>query len=467
MPLISTLATSKYITNKNYGYRSASDIKFIIPHHMAAHWTGAYAANWFQNNGRENSVNYCIGYGGDISCNVYEENGAWTSSNNVVDRRGITIECSDTSATNYIIPEPTQESLIKLMVDLFMRYPSLGGKAVFDPADETEVVKARKEGRVPNTRGNILLHKWTSGGTTTCPEWHMTKIMPDICKEVNKRLNNISKLDSYIASLNVYGDGRYHYYDGKANGIGCSEYTRLALLRAGIIKAGETFHAASGNVGVLADTSRFQQIAWNKNNLKKGDIMWSQGHHVATWDGTNGVYEAAPESTHGVCDNTKTGVGHFTNHTYYNCGTGTYNWSCLYRIIDKMNRTLHEEAQYMIDNNINGQARKNQAIADGFKPEDVQAEIDRMLAKNPSENVGVMVKYMPTLQYGDKNDFVLILQNLLKYMGYLTVTPDGIFGNYTYNALVAFQKNINTVYGNFSVDGVCGQKTWSRLLLNK
>ena len=67
----------------------------------------------------------------------------------------------------------------------------------------------------------------------------------------------MSKITDYISALKTLGDGRYHYWDGRANGIGCSEYTRLALVKAGIIKDYETFHAASGVPGPLADSKRF------------------------------------------------------------------------------------------------------------------------------------------------------------------------------------------------------------------
>lgn len=461
---ISSLATSKNITDKNYGTRKPSDIKWIVPHHMVAHWTGEYASDYFQTNGLENSVNYCIGYGGDISCNVYEEYGAWTSSNWRVDTQAFTIECSDTSTTDFTIPQPTQESLINLMVDFFKRYPSLGGFAVYDPNDASEVKSSKAQGRYPITNGNILLHNWTSNGATSCPGAKMIEVLPNICKEVNRKLG-ATKVSKYIGSLQYLGDGRYHYYDGKAMGIGCSEYTRLALVRAGIIKEGETFHAGSGNVGVLADTSRFQKIAWNPSSLKEGDILWSQGHHVATWDGKNGVYEAAPESTHGICDNGKTGVGHFTNHTYRNCGTGTNTWTCIYRIIDSVKRTLHEEAQFMIDNNINGKARYNQCVEDGFHYEEVQNEIDRMLAKDKSDILTAMIACLPTIQNGSTGDAVKVLQTELKLMGYYDGDIDGSFGSMTETALKGFQTNISKVYGSFGVDGVCGRKTWTKIFM--
>ena len=322
MAIISKLASSQYLTDKHWDKRNESQIKYIIPHHMAGIMTGAGCAKYFVNNGYDNSANYCIGYNGDISCNVPEQYGAWTSSWWRVDTKGITIEVSNSSNTDsdWPISNASKEALIRLMVDLFQRYPSLGGKAIFNPSDEYEVVAARAVNREPDPKGNILLHNWTDKGRKICPGPYMTKNMPQICKEVNRRLS------------------------------------------------GEK-------------------------------------------------------------------------------------------------RTLHEQAQYMIDNNVNGAARKAQAISDGFKPQDVQAEIDKMLAKNKSNNIQICVKYLPNVKKGDKVDIVTILQQELKYMGYLTVAPDGIFGSYTDAALKAFQTNINKVYGNFTVDGICGPKTWTKILI--
>ena len=148
------------------------------------------------------------------------------------------------------------------------------------------------------------------------------------------------KIKKYIEALKTISDGRYHYWDGRPMGIGCSDFTKTALQMAGIIKPGDTFHAASRNPGILANKNIFDQIPWSiaKAALNEGDILWSDGHHVATWDGKNGVYEAAPIG-HGLCDNGKTSVGHYPTHTIRNCGTGTYEWSWIYRIIDDDNET--------------------------------------------------------------------------------------------------------------------------------
>ena len=200
--------------------------------------------------------------------------------------------------------------------------------------------------------------------------------------------------------------------------------------------------------------------------------MWSNGHHVATWagDGKGSVFESAPDApgTNHPLATCGTGVGLHLNHTYYNCGTGTKTWTCLYRIIEeKKMRTLFEEAQYMLDNNINGSNRKAQARADGFTPEDVQDEIDLILSKYPMRNIVVIAEKMPTIKKGDASSSVWTLQTMLKNMGYYTGALDGLFGPATENALKAFQQNINKVYRTMEVDGICGPKVWSRLMLGR
>lgn len=229
----------------------------------------------------------------------------------------------------------------------------------------------------------------------------------------------MGKKDAYIKALKSLGDGRFHYYDGRAGGIGCSEYTRQALVEAGIIKSNEYFHAASGNAGCLEDRTRFDKLPWNPASLQEGDILWSNGHHVATWDGGNGVYEAAPENSHGICDNGKTGVGRWSRHTYYNCGTGTNNWSCIYRI--------KEEAE--------------------------EVKMDRQF------NLDTIIKYLPVIKYGSKGDYVKCLQTILQKYGWYAGDIDGHAGNMTVNGI----KLAQTAVGLYT-DGICGEKTWTRLV---
>lgn len=325
MSTISKLATSQYLTDKHWPYRDPSQIKYIIPHYMAGSGsTGAACAKYFVNNGLENSANYCIGVGGDISCNVVEDFGAWTSSFSLADKYAITIEVSNRAYGDPTIPEAAQEALIKLMVDLIQRYPSLGGKAVYDPTDEAEVVAARRAYRTINAKGNILIHKWTGAYGTDCPGSHMIKILPEICAEVNRRL-------------------------------------------------------AGGDT-------------------------------------------PTPKVT------------------------------------------LFAEAQKMIDNGINGQARINQAKADGFDPIKVQAQIDLMLAKDKAAGLKSIVAALPAVRSGSIGDAVKIVQTELKRMGYYTGTIDGEAGSATVGAITAWQKNQNKVYGSFSVDGSWGPQCWNKYI---
>lgn len=237
----------------------------------------------------------------------------------------------------------------------------------------------------------------------------------------------MSKRDVFINSLEMLGDGRLRYYDGGLNSVGCSKYIELALIRAGIIKQGETFHAASGNPGVLEDKSRFQKIEWDPYNLQRADIMFSSGCHVAVWDGSRGVFEAAPEKTHGICANGKTGVGHWPYHGYRNCGNGTFSWTCLYRIIDI------------------------QKVAEEIK----EVTMDK------KKNVETLIEFLPVVQKGSRCNTVKALQKIMQKYGWYQDSIDGIAGPNTVNGIKLLQTAIGV-----PADGICGPQTWTKLLLD-
>lgn len=65
----------------------------------------------------------------------------------------------------------------------------------------------------------------------------------------------------------------------------------------------------------------------------------------------------------------------------------------------------------------------------------------------------------PTLRNGARGVYVLILQDALNALGYTTYTLDGVFGNNTRNAVIAFQRQ-----NGLSADGVVGCGTWTRLV---
>lgn len=65
----------------------------------------------------------------------------------------------------------------------------------------------------------------------------------------------------------------------------------------------------------------------------------------------------------------------------------------------------------------------------------------------------------PTLRYGSKGVYVLVLQDALNALGYDTEMLDGHFGSLTQNALRAYQRQ-----NGLSVDGVCGCNSWTRIV---
>lgn len=236
----------------------------------------------------------------------------------------------------------------------------------------------------------------------------------------------MSKIDLFCDALNTLGDGRYYYYGEGYPGIGCSDYVKLALQQAGIINQNETFWAGQAQRGVLEDRSRFQYIEWDPRNLQRGDILWSQGYHVAVWDGGNGVWEGSPVHSHGVCDNGKTGVGRRRNHTYWNCGNGTNSWSNIYRIID---------------------------------PEDVKQDAQEEIKMDKGFIAATLAPCMPVIRSGKKGDFVTALQRIMAKYGWYTDKIDGSCGPNTVKGIKLLQQAIGV-----DPDGSFGPASWKALL---
>lgn len=103
--------------------RCGNKVSKITIHQMAGKLTGKQCAvNIFGKRGRKASANYCIGYNGDIVCNVEEENRAFTSSSKWNDERAITIEVSNDRNGSSKITEASYNSLINLCTDICKRY---------------------------------------------------------------------------------------------------------------------------------------------------------------------------------------------------------------------------------------------------------------------------------------------------------------------------------------------------------
>lgn len=149
--------------------------------------------------------------------------------------------------------------------------------------------------------------------------------------------SNTPLTDKFLEGLAKYGDGSQHYYmDSDGTGIGCSNYLVLGLKYAGILKSDDVEPwAIKSRKGCLTDTTRFKQHSASETP-KDGWIQWYDGAHVSIYDSKDGKYpngrwEAAPESTHGICDNGKTGVGYWSNHNYECAGKSL---TCYYEIIE-------------------------------------------------------------------------------------------------------------------------------------
>lgn len=166
--------TNKYIpaSSSNYSQgRSGKRVLKITPHHMAGNLTIEQCGAIFQSAGRGASANYGIGTDGRIACFVDEENRSWCSSSPDNDNQAITVEIANDGGanTNWHISDTAIESFIKLAVDICQRY----GIASINYTGDAS--------------GNMTRHNMFA--STTCPGGYFQSKMPEIAKEINKRLN--------------------------------------------------------------------------------------------------------------------------------------------------------------------------------------------------------------------------------------------------------------------------------------
>lgn len=119
---ISKLAIGR-VTGLDCNPRGGTPIRKIIVHHMAGVATAKNCATYHRNVGGV-SANYYIGYNGEIIQGCDENERSWCSSNRDADYQAITIECSNSSASDpaWPVSDKTWKALVALCADLCKRY---------------------------------------------------------------------------------------------------------------------------------------------------------------------------------------------------------------------------------------------------------------------------------------------------------------------------------------------------------
>lgn len=171
----SNLVSGVYIAHSGNYQKGRSGYKIckITPHQMAGKLTGKQCAvNIFGKVGRKASANYCIGYAGDIVCNVEEENRAYTSSSKWNDCQSITIEVSNSANGTSNITEASWNSLVNLCEDICRRH---NFRLTYD---------GTKNGSL--TRHNMYAN-------TNCPGNYIQSRLPELARIVNERLDGGEK----------------------------------------------------------------------------------------------------------------------------------------------------------------------------------------------------------------------------------------------------------------------------------
>lgn len=175
MGIMSSLAQGAYIAHSNNYQKGRNGYKIckFTPHIMAGILTAKQCAvNIFQKPNRIASANYCIGNDGDLVCNVYEEDRAYTSSSRSNDNQAITVEISNCETDgDWRISDAAWNTLVKLAVDVCRRY---NFKLIYDGT--------------PN--GSLTRHNMFSN--TSCPGTYLQSRFQELANTVNTILDGES-----------------------------------------------------------------------------------------------------------------------------------------------------------------------------------------------------------------------------------------------------------------------------------
>ncbi len=179
MGTMSSLAQGAYIAHSNNYQKGRNGYKIckFTPHIMAGILTGKQCAvNIFQKPNRIASANYCIGNDGDLVCNVYEEDRAYTSSSRLNDNQAITVEVSNCEVGgDWKISDAAWNTLVKLAIDVCKRYKF---RLVYDGT--------------PN--GSLTRHNMFSN--TSCPGKYLQSRFQELADIVNSQLDGEDTLVS-------------------------------------------------------------------------------------------------------------------------------------------------------------------------------------------------------------------------------------------------------------------------------
>lgn len=142
----------------------------IVIHHMSGVLSAKRCGEIFQNPSRKASSNYGIGKDGEVFLYVDEKDRSWCSSSKEIDSQAITIECSNSLVGgNWPVSNKVYNKLIELCVDICKRN---GIKELTWTGDKN---------------GTLVCHYMFA--STSCPGPFLKSKMPEIAKEVTKRLN--------------------------------------------------------------------------------------------------------------------------------------------------------------------------------------------------------------------------------------------------------------------------------------
>ena len=209
----STLVSCVVPSPNNSGPR-AYPVTRITPHCMVGQLSAKRCGDLFARSSYQASSNYGIGTDGEIGLYVDETKRSWCSSNADNDNRAITIECASNTVSPYAMNSKVYASLVKLCVDICMRYEKT--KLIwFGDKNKTLAYKPKDNEMI------LTVHRWFA--QKSCPGDWLYSRLGKLAEQVTKELTGTEKKEG----TDPVADEKKQENAGKLYRVQCGAFLKM------------------------------------------------------------------------------------------------------------------------------------------------------------------------------------------------------------------------------------------------
>ena len=356
-PLVSY---TKISPNRTVGRNNSIDT--ITPHCVVGQCAVETLGNIFADSSCDASSNYGIGYDGKVGMYCEEKDRSWCTSSSSNDNRAITIECASDAYHPYAFKDVVYNKLIELCVDICKRYNKT---KLLWLGDKTKTLNYK-----PASNEMLLtVHRWFEN--KSCPGDWMYARMGDLADKVTAQLATTTPSNGTQSNTGTTTNKLYRvrksWNDAKSQ-IGA--YANLNNAKVACDKKGSGYFVFDENGKVVYPINAVVTSLNVGDTIKlEAGAKYTTGQAIPNWVINSTLYAREIRDDEVVFSTLKTGAI-----------TGVVDKKYIAGCEAAAKKSVTEIAREVIQGKWgNGTERFKALEAAGYDPDEVQAEVNRLL----------------------------------------------------------------------------------------